>query len=52
LLTLLTLTAIGLGALACSTSEGVTLINPTQQTLFVQVNEREPFPVGQARPPA
>lgn len=35
--------ALALSALACSASADLTLTNPTDQTLFVQVNEREPF---------
>ena len=45
LLTALALLAAALATLACSTSESVTVVNPTQQTLFVQVNERAPFAI-------
>jgi hypothetical protein len=46
LLALIALLPLALAALACRTSEDLTLTNPTDQTLYVQVNEREPFPLA------
>ena len=43
LLTLLAVVAAAWLTLACSMNESVAVVNPTQQTLFVQINERDPF---------